>query len=91
MTAKHLTSTKAGKALLSLLVLAVLAVTLQTVVFSDARFTAASSSASNVWTTGTLSHANSMADGVVRRRGRPAPRPEPDGDLDDHGRRRWLR
>ena len=46
MTAKHLTRTKAGKALLSLLVLAVLAVTLQTLVFSDAKFTTASSNAS---------------------------------------------
>jgi hypothetical protein len=62
---KHLTSTKAGKALLSLLVLAVLAVTLQTLVFSDAKFTTASSSASNVWASGTLTQTNSMADQVV--------------------------
>ena len=65
MTAKQLTRTKAGKALLSLLVLAVLAVTLQTLVFSDAKFTTASSNASNVWASGTLTHTNSMADQVV--------------------------
>ncbi len=65
MTAKHPTRTKASKALLSLLVLAMLAVTLQSLVFSDATFTSTSSNASNVFTAGTLTHVNSMADQVV--------------------------
>ena len=65
MTTKQLTRTKAGKALLSLLVLAVLGVTLQTLVFSDAKFTTASSNASNIWASGTLTHTNSLADQVV--------------------------
>ncbi len=65
MTAKHLTRTKAGKAFLSLVVLALLAVALQSLVFSDASFTARSANPANVFTAGSLSHTNSMADQVV--------------------------
>ncbi len=65
MTAKHLTRTKAGKALLSLVVLAMLAVTLQSLVFSGATFTARSSNASNVFSAATLTHTNSKAGQVV--------------------------
>lgn len=65
MTAKHLTRTKAGKALLSLLVLAILAVTLQSLVFSSSSFTAGSSNPANVFTAGTLTHSNPMDGQVV--------------------------
>jgi hypothetical protein len=64
VTARHLTRRKAGKALLSLLVLALLAFTLQSLVFSGASFTATSSNAANVFTAGSLSHTNSH-DGLV--------------------------
>jgi spore coat-associated protein N len=63
--AKHLMRTKAGKALLSLLVLAFLAVTLQSLVFSDASFTKTSGNPGNAFTAGTLAHANSKAGQVV--------------------------
>ncbi len=65
MTVKHLTSAKAGKALLSLVVLALLAVALQSLVFSEASYVARSSNAGNVFTAGSLSHTNSMANQVV--------------------------
>ncbi len=65
MTAKHLTRTKAGKALLSLVVLALLAVALQSLVFSDASFTAGSANPANVFTAGSLSHTNSKAGVVI--------------------------
>lgn len=65
MTAKHHTRTKAGKALLSLLVLAILAVTLQSLVFSSASFTAGSSNPANIFTAGTLTHTNTKDGQVV--------------------------
>jgi len=65
VTAKHLTRTKAGKALLSLVVLALLAVALQSLVFSDASFTAGSANPANVFTAGSLSHTNSKAGMVI--------------------------
>ena len=65
MTAKHLTRTKAGKALLSLVVLALLAVALQSLVFSDASFVSGSANPGNSFTAGSLSHINSGADQVV--------------------------
>lgn len=65
MTAKHLTRTKAGKALLSLVVLALLAVALQSLAFSDASFTAGSVNPANVFAAGSLSHTNSKAGQVV--------------------------
>ena len=65
MTAKHLTRTKASKALLSLLVLAILAVTLQSFVFSNASYTAGSSKPANTFTAGTLTHSNPMDGQVV--------------------------
>lgn len=65
MTAKHLTRTKAGKALLSLVVLALLAVALQSLVFSGASFTAGSANPVNVFTAGSLSHTNSKAGLVI--------------------------
>ena len=69
MTAKHLTRTKAGKALLSLVVLALLAVALQSLVFSDASFTAGSANPANVFTAGSLSH--------TQLQGRPGRRSTP--------------
>jgi hypothetical protein len=65
VTAKHLTRTKAGKALLSLVVLALLAVALQSLAFSDASFTAGSANPANVFTAGSLSHTNSRAGQVI--------------------------
>ena len=65
MTAKHLMRTKAGKALLSLVVLALLGVALQSLAFSGASFTAGSANTANVFTAGSLSHTNSEADQVV--------------------------
>jgi hypothetical protein len=65
VTARHLTRTKAGKALLSLVVLALLAVALQSLVFSDASFTAGSANPANVFTAGSLSHTNSKAGQIV--------------------------
>lgn len=65
MTAKHPTRTRARKALLSLVVLALLAVALQSLVFSDASYTAGSSNPANVFTAGSLSHTNSMGGQVV--------------------------
>jgi hypothetical protein len=65
VTAQHWTRKKAFKALLSLLVLALLAVTLQSLVYSGASFTATSSNAASVFTAGSLSHTNSQAGLVV--------------------------
>ena len=65
MTAKHLTKTKAGKALVSLVALALLAVALQSLVFSDASFTAGSANPANVFTAGSLSHTNDKAGTVI--------------------------
>jgi len=65
VTAKHLTTTKAGKALLSLVVLALLAVALQSLVFSNASFVSGSANPGNSFTAGSLSHTNSRADQVV--------------------------
>ena len=65
MTVKRLTRPKAGKALLSLLVLAALGVALQSVVFSGASFTGGSSNLGNVFLAGTLAHVNSKAGTVV--------------------------
>jgi len=65
VTAKHLTGTKAGKALLSLLVLALLAVALQSVAFSGASFVAGSADPANAFVAGTLSHVNSMDGQIV--------------------------
>lgn len=65
MTAKHLTKTKAGKALLSLVALTLLAVALQSLVFSDASYTSGSSNPANIFTAGSLSHANSKGGQVV--------------------------
>jgi spore coat-associated protein N len=65
VTVKHLTRMKAGRAFLSLAVLALLAVALQSLVFSDASYTAGSSNPGSVFTAGSLSHTNSMANQVV--------------------------
>jgi hypothetical protein len=62
---KHLTGTKAGRALLLLLVLALLAVALQSLVFSSAGYTAGSASPTNHFRAGTLAHTNSMAGQVA--------------------------
>ena len=59
MTVKHLTRTRAGKAFLSLVVLALLAVALQSLVFSNASFVSGSTNPGNVFTAGSLSHENS--------------------------------
>ena len=65
MTVKHLTGTKAAKAVLSLLVLGLLAVTLQSLVFSGASYTKASANPGNAFTSGSLGHTNSKASQVV--------------------------
>jgi hypothetical protein len=65
VSVKHLTGTKAGKAVLSLLVLALLAVALQSLAFSGAGFTAGSANPANVFTAGTLAHVNSKAGQVA--------------------------
>ena len=65
MTVKHLTGTKAAKAVLSLLVLALLAVTLQSLVFSGASYTKTSANPGNAFTAGRLGHTNSKAGQVV--------------------------
>lgn len=65
MSVKHLTGTKAGKAVLSLLVLALLAVALQSLAFSGAGFTAGSANPANVFTAGSLSHTNDKAGTVI--------------------------
>jgi hypothetical protein len=56
---KEATRTKAKKAFLTLVVLALLAVALQSLVFSGANFTSSSRNPGNTFTTGTLSHVNS--------------------------------
>jgi hypothetical protein len=65
VTAKHLTRTKAGKALLSLAVLALLAAALDSLAFSDASFTAGSANPASVVTSGSLSHANDREGAVI--------------------------
>jgi spore coat-associated protein N len=65
VTAKHLAGTKAAKALLSLLVLALLAVTLQSLVFSSASYTKTSANPGNAFTAGSLGHTNSKAGQAV--------------------------
>jgi hypothetical protein len=65
VTAQHLTRTKAGKALLSLVVLALLAVALESLVFSDASYTAGSANPANVFTSGSLSHTNDREGTVI--------------------------
>jgi len=65
VTAKHTKQTKAGKALFSLVALALLAVALQSLVFSEASFTAGSANPANVFTSGSLSHTNSKAGVVI--------------------------
>jgi hypothetical protein len=65
VTARHPTQTKAGKALISLVALALLAVALQSLVFSDASFTAGSANPANVFTAGSLSHTNDKAGVVI--------------------------
>jgi spore coat-associated protein N len=65
VTIKQITRTRAGKALLSLLVLALLALTLQSVVFSGASFVAGSANPGNAFTAGSLSHVNSRAGTFV--------------------------
>ena len=61
------------RGLLSLVVLAVLAFTLQAVVFSGASFTASSVSPANVFTAGILSHTNDQNGRVVIAAGGLAP------------------
>jgi hypothetical protein len=58
-------TTRIGKALLSLVVLAVLALALHATVFSGASFTAGSADPGVVVTTGTLAHANDQSDALV--------------------------
>lgn len=65
MKENRLTGTRTGKAVLTLVVLALLGVALQSLVFSGASFTAAASNASSTFTAGSLSHVNSMADQVT--------------------------
>lgn len=65
MTVKHLTGTKAAKAFLSLLALTLLAVALQSVVFSGAGFSAGTANPANAFTAGTLAHVNSKAGQIV--------------------------
>jgi spore coat-associated protein N len=65
VTIKHLAGTKAAKALLSLLVLALLAVTLQSLVFSSASYTKASANPGNAFTAGSLGHIDSKAGQIV--------------------------
>ena len=65
MTAKRLMREKAVKALLSLAVLALLGVALQSLVFSDASYTAGSGNPGNVFTAGSLSHSNTHDGQVV--------------------------
>jgi spore coat-associated protein N len=65
VTAKHPTRTKAGKAMLSLVVLALLAVALQSLVLSDASFTAGTANPANIFAAGSLSHTNTKAGTVI--------------------------
>jgi len=65
VTAQHLTRTKAGKALLSLVGLALLALALESLVYSDASFTAGSANPANTFTAGSLSHTNDKAGTVI--------------------------
>ena len=65
MSHKGATRTKAKKAFLTLVVLALLAVALQSLVFSGANFTSSSRNPGNALTAGTLSHVNSRDGQVV--------------------------
>jgi spore coat-associated protein N len=62
---KGATGTKVKKAFLTLVVLALLAVALQSLVFSGASFTTSSKNPGNSLTAGTLSHVNSKDGQVV--------------------------
>jgi len=57
--------TKVKKAFLTLVVLALLAVALQSLVFSGASFTSSSGNPGNIFTAGTLTHTNSKDGQVV--------------------------
>jgi hypothetical protein len=63
MTIRHLMGSNCGKAALSLVILALFAVTLQSVVFSDASLTA-DATVGHAFVTGSLSHFNSK-EGVA--------------------------
>ena len=64
MKSRAAAGTKVKKAFLTLLVLALLAVALQTLVFSGASFTSSSGNPGNTFTAGTFGHTNSK-DGVL--------------------------
>ena len=64
MSRKGASGTKVKKAFLTLVVLALLAVALQSLVFSGASFTSSSGNPGNVFTAGTFGHTNSK-DGVL--------------------------
>jgi len=66
-------TTGVGRSLLSLVVLALLALTLRSVDFSGASYVAASANPTNLFTTGTLLHANSRDGSVVITAGDMAP------------------
>ena len=65
MSPRGAIGTKAKKAFLTLVVLALLAIALQSLVFSGASFTSSSANAGNTFTAGTLSHTNSENGLVV--------------------------
>ena len=64
MSHKGASGTKVKKTFLTLVVLALLAVALQSLVFSGASFTSSSGTPGNVFTAGTFGHTNTKA-GVV--------------------------
>ena len=64
MSRKGASGTKVKKAFLTLVVLALLAVALQSLVFSGANFTSSSGNPGNTFTAGTFGHTNSK-DGVL--------------------------
>ena len=65
MSHKGAPGTKVKKAFLTLVVLALLAVALQSLVFSGANFTSSSGNPGNTFTAGSLSHVNSKNGQVV--------------------------
>jgi hypothetical protein len=65
VTTDRLAGTKVGRALLSLLALAILTWTLQSVVFSDASFTAGGQNPGNAFRAGNFWHTNSHVGVVV--------------------------
>jgi hypothetical protein len=67
------TTTGIGRSLLSLVVLASMALTLRSVAFSGASYVAPSADPANVFTTGTLLHSNSQDGSVVITAGDMAP------------------